>query len=255
MRGRGFAGCPAHRDRQRTAPRSPAIVARLAYRLPPMHGLAVGDAVAIEIGWARRYVPMRIHFARPENVAPLLPGIAVRVAEIVRANLPIRSEFGDRAAGGADGTPGAMLRRQAFREDSLAASTAELMDALRARGEVVDSVPAIAVGRDPLVARAPTAMERSRQIRARPEQVDSQLGRIEQIAMRMSRLPAVELASGNASSQECARLNRMPFAAGYLDGVRRRRSHSGSSSGAAKRSSPRLRVVARPRRAARRPRS
>lgn len=251
-----------------------------------MHGLAVGDAVAIEIGWARRYALMRlhfaaelvlgtmcaalpgverigahvvadkarIHFARPENVAPLLPGIAASVAEIVRANLPIRSEFSDRAVG-ADGAPGAMLHRQAFREDSLAASTAELMDALRARGEVVDSVQAIAVGRDLLVARAPTAMERSRQIRARPEQVDSQLGRIEQIATRMSRLPAVELASGNASSQECARLSRMPFAAGYLDGVRRRRSHAGSSSGAAKRSSPRSRVVARPRRAARRPRS
>lgn len=105
--------------------------ARLVYQLPPTHGFAVGDAVAIEIDWARRYALMRLHFAAelvlemvcaalpgverigahiaadkaridfawPENVAPLLPGIAARVAEILRADLRIRSEFSDRAAG------------------------------------------------------------------------------------------------------------------------------------------------------------
>lgn len=104
---------------------------RLVYTLPAGHGLRVGDAVAIEIDWTRRYALMRLHFAAelvlemvcaalpgverigahiaqdkaridfawPENVAPLLPEIAARVGALVHADLPIRSEFSDRDAG------------------------------------------------------------------------------------------------------------------------------------------------------------
>jgi Ser-tRNA(Ala) deacylase AlaX len=35
----------------------------IVYRLAADHGLRVGDAVAVEIDWARRYRLMRLHFA------------------------------------------------------------------------------------------------------------------------------------------------------------------------------------------------
>ncbi|HTN47882.1 MAG TPA: alanyl-tRNA editing protein [Burkholderiaceae bacterium] len=104
---------------------------RLIYTLPAGHGLKAGDRVDIEIDWARRYALMRLHFAAElvlelvcaalpgvekigahiaadkaridfawrESIAPLLPALVGRVGELVRADLPIRSEFSDRAAG------------------------------------------------------------------------------------------------------------------------------------------------------------
>lgn len=104
--------------------------ARLVYTLPEAHGLRAGAAVRIEIAWPRRYALMRLHFAAelvleivcavlpgvaksgahiaadkaridfswPQSVAGLLPGIAARVAAVVRDDLPIRSECSDRAA-------------------------------------------------------------------------------------------------------------------------------------------------------------
>ncbi|MES2940829.1 MAG: alanyl-tRNA editing protein [Pseudomonadota bacterium] len=104
---------------------------RLVYALPAGHGLRAGDAVRIEIDWARRYALMRLHFAAelvlemlsaalpgaerigahisqdkaridfawPQSIAPLLPTIGARVAAVVAADLPVRSEFSDRAAG------------------------------------------------------------------------------------------------------------------------------------------------------------
>jgi len=105
--------------------------ARLVYTLPDGHGLRVGESVGVEINWERRYTLMRLHFAAElvlemvcaalprverigahisedkaridfvwsSNIAPLLPAIAARVAALVRADLPIRSEFSDRTTG------------------------------------------------------------------------------------------------------------------------------------------------------------
>jgi len=93
--------------------------------------LRVGESVGVEINWERRYTLMRLHFAAElvlemvcaalprverigahisedkarndfvwsSNIAPLLPAIAARVAALVRADLPIRSEFSDRTTG------------------------------------------------------------------------------------------------------------------------------------------------------------
>jgi len=104
---------------------------RLLYTLPEAHGLRTGDAVLIDIDWARRYALMRLHFAAelvlevivaalpgigkigahvaadkaridfawPQSLAGLLQQVAARVAAIVQDDLPIRSEFSDRAAG------------------------------------------------------------------------------------------------------------------------------------------------------------
>lgn len=97
----------------------------LTYALDAGHGLAVGDAVTIEIDWERRHALMRLHFAAelvlelicrelpgvvkigahiaadkaridfawPESVAPRLPGLVAQVAEIVAADLPVESAF------------------------------------------------------------------------------------------------------------------------------------------------------------------
>ena len=91
--------------------------------------MAPGQAVRIEIDWARRYRLMRLHFAAelvlelvckalagvdkvgahiaqekaridfvwPQSIAPLLPGIAARANEIVAADLPIVCAFDDEA--------------------------------------------------------------------------------------------------------------------------------------------------------------
>lgn len=101
------------------------------YTLPAGHGLTVGDAVHVEIDWARRYKLMRLHFAA-EIVLKLvykhLPGvekIGAHIAEdkaridflldenisghfdllggeanrIVDADMPIESAFSDEGAG------------------------------------------------------------------------------------------------------------------------------------------------------------
>ena len=104
---------------------------RLVYTLPEDHGFEVGDHVDILIDWERRYRLMRLHFAAelvlemvcaalpgverigahiaqdkaridfawPQSVAGLLPQVAQRVASLTEADMPIRSEFSDRAAG------------------------------------------------------------------------------------------------------------------------------------------------------------
>jgi Ser-tRNA(Ala) deacylase AlaX len=103
----------------------------IVYRLPPDHGLVSGQAVEIVIDWERRYRLMRLHFAAeivlelvyrllagtekigahiaadkaridfawPENVTPLLAGLAQAANDLVAADLPITSDFSDFEAG------------------------------------------------------------------------------------------------------------------------------------------------------------
>jgi alanyl-tRNA synthetase len=112
----------------------PGLAARkdgleIAYTLAEGHGLAPGQAVHIEIDWARRYRLMRLHFAAelvlelvckalpgvdkvgahiaqdkaridfvwPQSIAPLLPEIAAQANAIVAADLPIVCGFDDEA--------------------------------------------------------------------------------------------------------------------------------------------------------------
>jgi len=104
---------------------------RLLYTLSDGHGLQVGEQVVVEIDWTRRYALMRLHFAAelvfemicaalpgvervgahiaqdkaridfawPDSIAPLLPTVGEQVAAIVRADLPIRSDFSDADLG------------------------------------------------------------------------------------------------------------------------------------------------------------
>jgi Ser-tRNA(Ala) deacylase AlaX len=99
------------------------------YTLPAAHGLAVNDAVEMEIDWARRYRLMRLHFAAelvleltckalgtvekigahisqdkaridfdwPENISPLFPQLTAEAQAIVDADTPIVSAFSDEA--------------------------------------------------------------------------------------------------------------------------------------------------------------
>ncbi|MFO1060135.1 MAG: alanyl-tRNA editing protein [Dongiaceae bacterium] len=113
----------------------PVLTARwqgrdLLYRLPPGHGLAAGDPVAVRLDWDRRYRLMKLHFAaelvlelctrtlapiekvgahiaadkaridfaRDTSLAPALPGLAAAAAEIIAADRPIVSAFSDAAA-------------------------------------------------------------------------------------------------------------------------------------------------------------
>lgn len=103
--------------------------AQIVYRLAGDHGLRVGDAVTVEIDWARRYRLMRLHFAaelvlelvyaRPDhphkvgahiaedkaridfqwdaNIAALFPDIERRVREVVAADTAIISAFSNDA--------------------------------------------------------------------------------------------------------------------------------------------------------------
>ncbi|MCP3658169.1 alanyl-tRNA editing protein [Herbaspirillum sp.] len=103
----------------------------IVYTLPPGHGLRVGDAVHLQVDWARRYRLMRLHFAaemvlqlvyqmRPgierigahiamdkarvdfasdTSLAPLFPAIEAAAQELVAAGLPIVTAFSDEAAG------------------------------------------------------------------------------------------------------------------------------------------------------------
>ena len=103
----------------------------IRYRLAPDHGLAVGDAVTVEIDWPRRYRLMRLHFAAelvlelvtkalpeadkigahisedkaridfawPEPITERLPGWSDAAAEIVAEDRPIVSAYSDEAAG------------------------------------------------------------------------------------------------------------------------------------------------------------
>lgn len=102
----------------------------ISYRLPPEHGLAVGQAVDIEIDWERRYRLMRLHFAAEVvlelvyrdygpvektgahiaedkaridfawdgSISPILPELQTRAQAIFDANQPITSAYSDRAA-------------------------------------------------------------------------------------------------------------------------------------------------------------
>lgn len=104
---------------------------RLVYTLPEGHGLRAGDEVGVAIDWERRYALMRLHFAAelvlemvcaalpgverigahiardkaridftwPTSIAPRLPEIAERVRSVVASDLPIRSDWSDRASG------------------------------------------------------------------------------------------------------------------------------------------------------------
>ena len=99
----------------------------IVYTLPADHGLEPGQAVRIEIDWARRYRLMRLHFAaelvlelfyrslgaidklgahiaedkaridfaRQESIAPLLPGFAAEANGLIAADLDIRCAFED----------------------------------------------------------------------------------------------------------------------------------------------------------------
>jgi len=101
----------------------------LHYRLPSDHGLNVGDPAWIEIDGERRLRLMRLHFAAEltlelvtrrlpgiekigahiaadkaridfaleSSIAPLLEDLTRSVAEIVELDLPIESDFSDRA--------------------------------------------------------------------------------------------------------------------------------------------------------------
>jgi Ser-tRNA(Ala) deacylase AlaX len=101
----------------------------IVYTLPAGHGLQVGDAVHLQIDWARRYRLMRLHFAaemvlqlvyqmRPgierigahiaidkarvdfaseTSLAPLFPAIEAAAQELVAAGLPIVTAFSDEA--------------------------------------------------------------------------------------------------------------------------------------------------------------
>jgi alanyl-tRNA synthetase len=112
----------------------PVITARrdgleLIYTLPPEHGLTLGEAVNIEIDWARRSRLMRLHFAAelvlelfykkhqgidkvgahiaqnkaridflwPQSIAPLLPALAEEANAIIAADLDIIKGFDDEA--------------------------------------------------------------------------------------------------------------------------------------------------------------
>jgi len=107
------------------------VAANILYTLPAHHGLAVGDRVATEIDWERRYRLMRLHFAaeivleivyrdlgpigkigahiaadkaridfaREAPVTAELPAILQRASAIIDADLPITSAFSDEAAG------------------------------------------------------------------------------------------------------------------------------------------------------------
>ena len=100
------------------------------YRLPPEHGLAVGQAVDIEIDWERRYRLMRLHFAAEVvlelvyrdygpvektgahiaedkaridfawdgSIGSILPDLQTRAQAIVDADQPITSAYSDRVA-------------------------------------------------------------------------------------------------------------------------------------------------------------
>jgi len=102
----------------------------IAYTLDQGHGLAPGDAVRVEIDWARRYRLMRLHFAAelvlelayrqlpgvektgahiardkaridfvwPQNIAPLFPALLGEVNAIVAADRPIVSAYADEAS-------------------------------------------------------------------------------------------------------------------------------------------------------------
>ncbi len=104
--------------------------AEIVYRLAEGHGLQAGDAVSIEIDWARRYRLMRLHFAAElvlelvygmldfpskvgahiaeekaridfewdGNIASLFPEIERRVRELVAADVAIVSAFSDEVA-------------------------------------------------------------------------------------------------------------------------------------------------------------
>jgi hypothetical protein len=45
----------------------------IIYRLPPGHGLKIGDEVEIAIDWQRRYRPMRLHFAAEDDSPARVP--------------------------------------------------------------------------------------------------------------------------------------------------------------------------------------
>lgn len=98
---------------------------RIIYTLPLDHGLSVGDSVAVQIDWARRYRLMRLHFAAelvlelfykvlpsaskvgahisadkaridflwPESISALLPRIALEANEIIVSNKVIETGF------------------------------------------------------------------------------------------------------------------------------------------------------------------
>ena len=102
----------------------------IAYTLPADHALKTGQPVSMTIDWERRYRLMRLHFAAelvlelccrvlpgigkvgahiaqdkaridfawPDNIAPLLPGLAAQANEIIGADLAIVSAFDDVAA-------------------------------------------------------------------------------------------------------------------------------------------------------------
>ena len=99
----------------------------IIYALPADHGLEPGQAVRIEIDWARRYRLMRLHFAaelvlelfyqslgaidklgahiaedkaridfaRQQSIAPLLPGFAAEANGLIAADLDIHCAFED----------------------------------------------------------------------------------------------------------------------------------------------------------------
>jgi len=101
----------------------------IVYTLPDEHGLHLGQAVRVEIDWARRFRLMRLHFAAelvlelfyrklagvdklgahiaadkaridfalPESIAPMLPGIEAEANAIISADREIRTGFDDEA--------------------------------------------------------------------------------------------------------------------------------------------------------------
>lgn len=102
----------------------------IVYTLDEGHGLAVGEAVRVDIDWARRYRLMRLHFAAelvlelayrrlpgvektgahiaqdkaridfvwPQNIAPLFPALLEEVNGVTAADRPIVSAYSDEAA-------------------------------------------------------------------------------------------------------------------------------------------------------------
>lgn len=111
---------------ERASKAGPAIV----YTLPAGHTLRPGQAVTITIDWPRRYSLMRLHFAAelvlelvcrrfpgvtkigahiaqekaridfalPHSIGPYLAELGQAANDLVAADLPIASEFEDRAA-------------------------------------------------------------------------------------------------------------------------------------------------------------
>lgn len=103
--------------------------AQIVYTLTSDHELSVGQAVDVEIDWARRYRLMRLHFAAelvleliyraltavdkvgahiaqekaridfawPESISPLLPRITEEANALIASDLPIRTGFEDEA--------------------------------------------------------------------------------------------------------------------------------------------------------------